>query len=71
MVSIPETTPQVYMNLDEFLAQFCEVLVPLLAEFSCYMLSLHPEKLSFHSKVLKNPLYFGHVCRHSIILSLC
>jgi len=59
--SVPSITPEEYANLDELMAQFCKV--PLLAEFSRPVSLLHPELIPLYSKVVKDPIDLGKVCR--------
>ncbi len=58
---VPKITDVEYANLDALMAQFCKV--PLLAEFSRPVSLLHPELISLYSKVVKDPIDLGKVCR--------
>ena len=58
---VPPITSQDYDNLEALMNQFCRV--PLLAEFSRPVSSLHPELVPVYSKVVKHPVDLSKVCR--------
>ena len=58
---VPPITSQDYDNLEAMMSQFCRV--PLLAEFSRPVSSLHPELVPVYSKVVKHPVDLSKVCR--------
>ncbi len=58
---VPKITKAEYTNLDALMSQFCKV--PLLAEFSRPVSLLHPELIPLYSKVVKDPIDLGKVCR--------
>ena len=58
---VPPITSQDYDNLETLMNQFCRV--PLLAEFSRPVSSLHPELVPVYSKVVKHPVDLSKVCR--------
>ena len=59
--AVPPITDSEYANLDALMTQFCKV--PLLAEFSRPVSLLHPELVPVYSKVVKEPIDLGTVCR--------
>ena len=58
---VPPISSQDYDNLQALMNQFCRV--PLLAEFSRPVSSLHPELIPVYSKVVKHPIDLAKVCR--------
>lgn len=50
-----------YENLISLMEHFCKV--PLLAEFSRPVTLLHPELMAAYSRIVKNPIDLGKVCR--------
>jgi len=57
----PNLTDAEYMNLDALMTQFCSV--PYLTEFCRPLSILHPDMISSYSKVIRQPIDLGMVCR--------